>query len=305
MKTLEINERFAEYFNELDYGQTCQLEKSMKADLTSEPILWWHNPIRDCDEILDGHHRYAIAKRCGLDLQMHEKHFDNEDAALLFIIRHQTTRRNVEDRERIVRLAVDLEIRLGSGKTQAVKDVAQRVGLAESTIWRDVRPLNPVEAFKKAKQSLENKLTVAKTKAADKLRVQAQREELDENATMAQWEAIEEIITADFETEFAELESLGQVAQQAVEDNPGLKNTGKRPTKKSTKDRAARRNTFKKALSLIAKLRNDAFYFWDQNGCGDVGIEDIKAALKVFVASVEDAQAGDIRAATKRKFGKK
>lgn len=307
MKTLSINTRFENYFEALDYGQEQQLEKSLKADLTSEPVMWWHNPNSGQDELLDGHNRYKIAVRCKLELAMHEKHFDTLGEAERFIIRTQTTRRNLDKyrREQLVKRAVELEISGGKTKTEAVQDVAEEMGISERQAWEDVKPSNPVEAFKKAKQTLENRLTVAKTKAADKLRSQAVKEQWDEFQAENEWGKVEDEITKQFDDDLAELESLGQMAAQAVEDNPGLKNTGKRTTKKSTKDKAARRNTFKKALSLIGKLRNEALYFWDQNGCGSVDIKPVQEALKVFVGQIEVEQLADAKAAKKRKFGGK
>lgn len=319
MRVLHINNRFAEYFEELDYGQMTQLEKSLKSDLTSEPILWWHNPERDRDEVLDGHHRYAIAKRCKLELQTHEKHFANEDEALLFIIRNQTTRRNLSNRERIVKLAVDLEIRLGNkSKTQAVKDVAEQMDIGQATVWRslsndsgtpnssqvlEVKPLNPVEMFKVAKTKLEREMSIAKTRAVEKFKVQAQKEQMDEDTATARWQDIEAEIDDTFADDLGQLEELGQSAAQAVEDNPGLRNTGKkRPAKKSVRDRAARRNTMKKALSLIGKLQSEVLYFWDQTvGEGDVA--SLKDALRAFIGQVEGLQEADAKA-KKKKFGR-
>lgn len=304
MKVLEVNPRFAEYFEELDYGQTAQLEKSMLADITSEPILWWHNPENGQDEILDGHHRYPIAKKHKLDIQFHEKSFDGPDEALLFIIRNQTTRRNIANRSRVVQIAVDLEIKLGKSKTQAVKDVAADLGIAESTAWEDVKPVNPIEAYKEAKAQFEKKITTVKNKAAAKLKAEIVKDGLDEDAAMSQWEGIEAEIDDEYKDEIAELESLAGAAQQAGENNPGARNTGgKRSTKKSVRDRASRRNTFKKALSLISKLRNEAFYFWEQNGCGSIDVKAVDRALSDLADKIEAEQKADA-VKEKKKFGR-
>ncbi len=309
MRTLEINERFAEYFDELDYGQMTQLEKSLKADLTSEPILWWHNVERDRDELLDGHHRYSICKRLRLEPQFHEKHFESEDEALLFIIRNQTTRRNIVNRDRVVKLAVDLEVRLGNKtKTEAVASEADIRGVSIPTIWRalaeEEKP-NVVQEFHATKADLEQRLTREKTKAVEKFKVQAAKEQLDEDTASEKWQEIEATIDAQFAEDIAQVESLGEAASQAIEDNPGLRNTGKkRPAKKSVRDRAAKRNTMKKALSLISKMQSEVFYFWQQN----VGVIDItvaQQALKRVAAEIEAEQEADAKAAKKKKFGGK
>lgn len=309
MRILEINERFAQYFDKLDYGQTQQLEKSMLHDLTSEPIVWWHNAERDRDEILDGHNRYAIAKRCKLDPQFHEKHFEDEDSALLWIIRNQTTRRNLNNRERVVSLAVELEIKIGNkGKTEAVEAVADQMGISRSTAFRSLvsndtrHTLNPVTAYKEARYSLEKNLNREKNKAVEQFKKEVIRDGLDEDAAQDKWQIIEAEIDKQHAEAIAEVESLGEQAQQAIEDNPGLRSLGqKRTVKKSVRDRAARRNTIKKALALIAKL-NDVFYFWEQV-LADVPIDAIRASLRAFQGELEVVQASDVKTAKKR-FGR-
>ncbi len=298
MRELFTNPLFSDYLPALDYGQEQQLEKSLREDLTSEPVLWWHNVAKDRDELIDGHHRYRIAKRCGIDLQLHEKHFENEDAALLYIIRVQTTRRNVENRAYYLKQAVNLEIKLNNrSNREAVEAVATDMGVHKSTVYRaleDEPPENPVIVFNRTKAQLEQKISAEKTRAADQLKRRAETEGLTEDDALEQWSSIEGQIEERYADEFNQLESLGQVAQQAVEDNPGLKRAGqKRPTKKSTRDKAKRRNTFKKTLSLINKLRNEAFYFWEQNGCGDVELAPIQDALKTFERAITSAQSTD------------
>lgn len=305
MLDLKINPRLAEYFDELDYGQMAQLEKSLTTDLTSEPILWWHNPESGSDEILDGHHRYGIAKKLRLDIQFHEKHFDSEDAALLFVIRNQTTRRNVSNREQIVKLAVDLEIRMGKPKTKAVQDVAADMGIAESTVWDDIKPKTLVDQFHEDKKLFERDLERVRNKEVEKLKQRAQREGYaeDEGRLESEWNAIEEEIQSQFADASARLESTAESIQTGAEATGGRVSVGgKRRVKKSNQERAAKRNAMKKALSLIGKLQSDVLYFWDKT----VGIEadDLRAMLKTFVARVQAEQAADAKADKKRKFGR-
>lgn len=262
MRVLEINERFAEYFEELDYGQMVQLEKSMKADLTSEPVLWWHNPERDRDEILDGHHRYTIAKRCKLELTMHEKHFTSEDEALLFIIRHQTTRRNVINRVQIVKWAIDLESKIGNKtKREVVSEVALLTHVSERTIWRDLeadlQPKNPVEVFKEAKAQLEQVLTREKNKAVAAFKKEVIRDGLDEDAAAGQWQTIEAGIDERYQDKIDEVESLGMAAQEAIENDPILKREValKRPVKKSRQVLAQKKRDLKSYALLLDKIQ--------------------------------------------------
>jgi len=304
---LKINALFATYFEALDYGQEQQLEKSLKDDLTSEPILWWHNPATNQDEILDGHNRYAIAKKHKLDIQFHEKHFENEDAALLFIIRTQTTRRNLWNREVIVKKAVDLEVKLGKTKTQAVQDVAEQLGVAESTVWEDVKPKSATQQFFDDKKVYERDLERVRNKEVEKLKQRAKREGWveDEGKLESEWGKIETEIQEQFAEATSRLESTASAIQTAQEANGGSPMVGgKRRAKKSTASAAARRNGFKKALTYISKFQNDVLYFWHQNGCGSVDIADVSNALKVFGQLIEAEQETDKKAAKKKKFGR-
>lgn len=307
MITLHINSTFERYFGQLDWGQEQELKRRLKADPTKEPIFYWHNPESGNDEILDGHHRYKIAKELKIDLEVHQKHFTTIKEAEMFIIRTQTTRRNIDNwqREALVKRAVELQMEIeGKTKTQAVKDVADEMGISERTAWEDVKPVNPIEAYKEAKAQFEKKITTVKNKAAEKLRREIVKDGLDEDAAMSQWEGIEAEIDEQHKDEIAELESLAEAAQQAGENNPGARSTGgKRSTKKSVRDRASRRNTFKKALSLISKLRNEAFYFWEQNGCGSVDVKAVDRVLSDLVDKIEAEQKADA-AKEKKKFGR-
>ncbi len=305
MIDLQINELFARYFGELDYGQLIQLEKSMLADLTSEPILWWHNEARDRDELLDGHNRYAIAKKHKLDVQFHEKHFASEDEALLFVIRTQTTRRNIVNRENVLKRAVELEIKLGKSKSQAIQDTALLTNVSERTVWRSVEEKTPVQQFFEARKLYERDLERVCNKEIEKLKQRAIKEGYaeDEDRLASEWESIETEIADQFAAQTSELQSEAEaIALEQEASGKRVSVGGKRRGSKSGTDKAVRRNAMKKALSLIAQLQNDVLYFWDKT----VGIEadDLRAMLKLFTERVRAEQEADKLAAKRKKFGR-
>ncbi len=312
MRTLHINARFAQTLRKQNAKEAETFAKHLGDGILPMPIIYWHNPTSDLDEIIDGHHRYEYAKANDLDFETYEMQFANESQAEAWIIYHQFSQRNVDDwavsgyLQKAVKLERDNDPAIT--KREAVSRAAESAGVSERTVWRaeaEVKEKNPVQLFRESKADLERRLTREKQKAVEKFKVQAAKEQLDEDTAAAQWQEIEAVIDAQFAEDIEQVESLGEAASQAIEDNPGLRNTGKkRPAKKSVRDRAAKRNTMKKALSLIGKMQSEVLYFWQQN----VGVIDttmITQALKRFAVEIEAEQQSDAKIAKKAKFGGK
>lgn len=78
------------------------LEASIKAEGCREAIIVWDGTI------VDGHNRYEICTRLGIEFQAHEKFFPNADAVIEWIIKNQFGRRNLSLMDRS-RLALRLE----------------------------------------------------------------------------------------------------------------------------------------------------------------------------------------------------
>ena len=78
--------------------ELAHLEASIMAEGVREPLLVW---VREDEKILvDGHHRYAIAKKHGIEFSLFPKSFSNLDDVLDWVDKNQLGRRNLTDEER-------------------------------------------------------------------------------------------------------------------------------------------------------------------------------------------------------------
>lgn len=96
---LKINPDFENLIPPLSEDEFNGLEKSILEEGVREPIVTW------CGYIVDGHNRYKIATKYGLDFDTVEYDFADEAAVKLWMIRNQLSRRNLE-KSQIAMLAV-------------------------------------------------------------------------------------------------------------------------------------------------------------------------------------------------------
>jgi N6-adenosine-specific RNA methylase IME4 len=99
---LKIKKEFKELIPPLTGEEFKQLEENCKAEGIRDAILTWNGYI------IDGHNRYDIAQRFNLSFATNEKHFDNENDVVEWMIRNQFGRRNLSSYQRSV-LALQLE----------------------------------------------------------------------------------------------------------------------------------------------------------------------------------------------------
>jgi len=99
---LKIKKEFKELIPPLTSEELKQLEENCKAEGIRDAILTWNGYI------IDGHNRYDIAQRFNLSFATNEKHFDNENDVVEWMIRNQFGRRNLSSYQRSV-LALQLE----------------------------------------------------------------------------------------------------------------------------------------------------------------------------------------------------
>lgn len=89
MTSLKINEEFRDLIPPLEDLDFKELERSVLSEGIREPILVWNNTI------IDGHHRYELAKKYDLEIKVKEIQFDDKDDAKIWILANQLSRRNV------------------------------------------------------------------------------------------------------------------------------------------------------------------------------------------------------------------
>jgi len=86
---LNIDAEFKNYLIPLKPEEYKMLEKSIIEEGCREPIVVWNNTI------VDGHNRYAICQQHGIPFQIKEKHFNDRNEAIEWIIQNQLARRNL------------------------------------------------------------------------------------------------------------------------------------------------------------------------------------------------------------------
>lgn len=100
--TIKIKEEFRKLIPPLTVEEYEQLEANCLADGIRDAIIVWG------EYIIDGHNRYEIAQKHGLDYEVEEKEFDGESDVREWMILNQFGRRNLSNYQRSV-LALELE----------------------------------------------------------------------------------------------------------------------------------------------------------------------------------------------------
>lgn len=99
---LKINPAFRDLLRPLTAEEYKNLEQEIVADGCREPIVVWN------ETIIDGHHRYKICQKHGIDFTVKVMTFPSEAEALFWIGRNQKGRRNLNAAE-LALLALEVE----------------------------------------------------------------------------------------------------------------------------------------------------------------------------------------------------
>jgi hypothetical protein len=100
--TLNIEKEYQALIPPLSVEEFAQLESNILSDGCRDSIVTWE------ETIIDGHNRYAICKKHGIDFKIITMEFDDRSHAREWIIRNQFGRRNLPPYVR-VELALELE----------------------------------------------------------------------------------------------------------------------------------------------------------------------------------------------------
>ena len=111
-KELKIKESFRTLIPSLTQEEYALLEKSIIEDGCRDAILTWKGFI------IDGHNRYAICQKHGINYDVEEIDFDSEQDALVWIINNQLGRRNVTDFQKGELVLKKKDILLKKGRKQ-------------------------------------------------------------------------------------------------------------------------------------------------------------------------------------------
>ncbi len=88
---LTINQTYQNLIPALKEDEFKQLEENILKEGIREKLTVWNNTI------IDGHNRYAIATKHNIPFEIHEKQFESENDAKIWMIDNQKGRRNLTD----------------------------------------------------------------------------------------------------------------------------------------------------------------------------------------------------------------
>ena len=91
---LTVDPEFRDLIPPLNEEELKLLEASIVADGCESPLIVWNGVI------VDGHNRYAICQKHEIPFAIQEKDFSSRDDAMLWMLRNQLGRRNLNDYQR-------------------------------------------------------------------------------------------------------------------------------------------------------------------------------------------------------------
>ena len=131
---LKISEKFEKALPRLQQPELINLRKSLLAEGCRDALVVFHGTL------VDGYSRYRICHEYGIPFSITELDFPDEDAALLWVVENQLSRRNVSDFAKCeLVLPLEAEIKAEAKKRQIRKSVKPILaGQAES---ESVKPI--------------------------------------------------------------------------------------------------------------------------------------------------------------------
>ena len=91
---LTVDPEFRDLIPPLNEEELKLLEESLVADGCESPLIVWNGVI------VDGHNRYAICRKHEIPFAIQEKNFSSRDDAMLWMLRNQLGRRNLNNYQR-------------------------------------------------------------------------------------------------------------------------------------------------------------------------------------------------------------
>ena len=123
LHTLTIDPEFRDLIPPLNDDELAMLEESIIANGCESPLIVWNGVI------VDGHNRHAICQKHGIPFAVTEKEFSSREDAMLWMLRNQLGRRNLNSYQRSD-LALKLEPLMAS---EAKLRKGQRTDLGQNS----------------------------------------------------------------------------------------------------------------------------------------------------------------------------
>jgi hypothetical protein len=178
---LVIDKEFQNLLPPLTAAEHQQLEANLVADgRVIDPVLYWCDPKMDQNVVIDGMHRWPIAKANNLPCRTEPMPFKTRNEAALWILEHQLGRRNLLKPEAIRKIRGELYNRLkgpqggdhrskatsqnGMLKGGAAKHVADLAGVSTGTVMRDGKY---AEAMSKLSEPIRKAVETCQIKASE------------------------------------------------------------------------------------------------------------------------------------------
>jgi hypothetical protein len=93
-RDMKIDKEFEARIPKLKPGELAALEASISAEGCRDPLVVWSRDGKD-DVLVDGHNRKAICDRLGVQYKTTRMSFENRQAVIDWMLRHQLGRRNL------------------------------------------------------------------------------------------------------------------------------------------------------------------------------------------------------------------
>ena len=114
-----IDPEFKARIVQLEPEVYAQLEANILAEGCRDPLVTWRGIL------IDGHNRFAICSKHGLEFQVVEREFEDRQAAELWMINNQLGRRNLEAIDKVPLLERKREILAGMAKERMLSTLKQ------------------------------------------------------------------------------------------------------------------------------------------------------------------------------------
>ena len=125
---LTVDPEFRDLIPPLNEEELKLLEESLVADGCESPLIVWNGVI------IDGHNRYAICRKHDIPFSIQEKNFDTREEVMLWMLRNQLGRRNLNSYQRSeLALRTEPLLREAAKKNQATSTGGQEPRLLETS----------------------------------------------------------------------------------------------------------------------------------------------------------------------------
>lgn len=121
---MTVNEELRRLIPKLKDDEFSSLEKSIIAEGCRDALVTWDGTL------IDGHNRYEICTKHGIEFETIEKNFNTLDDVKIWMIENQAGRRNITDYQRYELMQVKAEILRERGRDKQLSTLKQNTDLS-------------------------------------------------------------------------------------------------------------------------------------------------------------------------------